>query len=371
MDKTLRSILWILVGLVVLSSFSTGWFFMAKENLYDEYVSLETLFKTSMERLNREIASSNKNRMELKSKLEAVEKELSVLESRNIKLEFQHEKLLSEKDDLKEEVARVKKGKFFLEKKVKDMESDNFMAGLLREKVVLEVELKRLKDERAPKDAEIERLKNDIMDLDIKLSQSEQEKDLLAQKISDSTTVAEILSKDLLKEKDRNKEDRREAENIKIENRILKTRLADLEKDTEDKGREINKMKVALDRTRDAREFRAEAYHAPAEVELPPIVLQRDDYGASTGTSSAIEWTQKRSSLEGRIVTVNREHDFVVIDLGEQDGIDIGTRFDVYRGDLFIGSLEAIQARKGISACDIKDVKQGFYIEIDDLVIKR
>ncbi len=371
MDRTLRSILWILVGLVVLSSFSTGWFFMAKERLYDEYVSLETLFKTSMERLNREIASSNKERMELKSKLEAVEQSLSVLESRNIKLEFQYEKVLSDRDDLKEEVARVKKGKFFLEKRVKEIESDNFIAGLLKEKVVLEVELRRLKGERAPKDAEIERLKKAIMDLDIKLSQSEQEKDVLAQKISDSTTVAEILSKDLLKEKDRNKEDRREAENIKIENRILKTRLADLEKDTEDKDREINKMKVALDKTRDAREFRAEAYHAPAEVELPPIVLQRDDYGAGTDSSPPIEWRHRRSSLEGRIVTVNRDHNFVVIDLGKQDGIDTGTRFDVYRGDFVIGFLETIQTRKGISACDIKDVKQGFYIEIDDLVIKR
>ena len=62
MDKTLRSILWVLVGLVVLSSFSTAWFFLAKEKLYNEYTSLEELFKNTMEKLNSELAVANREK---------------------------------------------------------------------------------------------------------------------------------------------------------------------------------------------------------------------------------------------------------------------------------------------------------------------
>ncbi len=395
MDKTLRAILWILVALVLLSSFSASWFFMAKERVYDEYVNLESLFRTSMERLNRELASVNKESIELKSKLEAVEKELSILESRNVDLKSQYEKALSGRDDLEKELVRVKKGKFFLEKKVKDIESDNFIAGLLKEKVTLEVELKRLKKTLTPKDLEIGRLKKDIMDFDFKLSQSEQEKDLLEQNLKDSTVVAEILSKDLLKEKDRNREDRKKTENTKIENRLLKIRVSELEEDAdrfknlfaerdnmqlkiaslerelETKEEQIDNLKLAHDRRRDSGGWRAEAYHAPDEVELPPIILQREDYGRGTVGLSSLEKAGRSSALKGRIATVNREHDFVVIDLGEQDGIHSGAAFNVYRGDLIIGSIETMQTRTGIAACDIRDVKEGFRIEIDDVVIKQ
>ena len=65
MDKTLRSILWILVGLVVLSSFSTAWFFLSKERLYNEYTNLEELFKATMDKLSTEITLANHEKTEL------------------------------------------------------------------------------------------------------------------------------------------------------------------------------------------------------------------------------------------------------------------------------------------------------------------
>ena len=154
-------------------------------------------------------------------------------------------------------------------------------------------------------------------------------------------------------------------------NKFLKTKIVDLEKDLAYKNQEIDKLKLAFEhKTRDVSEFRAEAYHAPEEVELPRIILERQDYGRDSRISSPLERMEKRG-LQGRIVTVNREHNFVVIDLGSNDDIGRGTRFDVYRGDIAIGSIDVIQTRKGISACDIKDLKRGFQISVDDTVIRR
>ncbi|NQV04449.1 MAG: hypothetical protein HQ532_03025 [Candidatus Omnitrophica bacterium] len=396
MDKTLRSILWLLVALVIFSSFSTGWFFVAKERLYDDYVNLENLFKTSMEKLNRELASSQEKNKDLELKLAAAEKELSALESSNENLTSKYETLLEDRDVLNKELARVKKGKFFLEKKIREVESDKFTAGLLKDKTFLEVELGRLKDSLAPKDLEIEGLKAENRDLSAGFAEFLEEKDVLEEKIRDSEMVAEILSKDLLKEKTRAEKDKEDFKRAKIDNRFLKTRIAELEKnavsfdkllterddlklkiaslekDMEYKNQEISGMETALNsRERRAEEYRAEAYHSPQEVDLPPIVLERARYGAEEVSASSFDLMNKDSSLRGRIVTVNREHSFVVIDLGKQRDVEIGTMFEVYRGSTLIGRLKTIQCRQRISACDIIDIKEGYYVEIDDVVAKR
>jgi len=401
MDKTLRTILWVLVGLVLLSSFSAGWFFMAKEKIYNDYLTLEDIFKSSMERLNSELAASKSENTELRSRLEADEKEFDAMEARSADLESKYGQLLGERDDLNRELARTKKGRAFLEKRLKEAESRMFVAGLLKEKASLEVELKRLKDSVVPKDSRIKGLEEKKKDLDARVSRFEEEKDLLGQKLKDATEVAEVLSRDLLKEKDKYEGQRNESENIRVQNRALKSRIskleegsdrfkrllaekdnmqlrvAGLERDLQNKNQQIDKLKTAFERNNtEAGEFVAEAYQKPAEVDLPDIILQRDNRALGAGISTpSLERISESSSLEGslkgRIVTINDEHDFVVIDLGAEDGIDAGARLKVYRDGLFFASLEVIQARQRIAACDIRDIKEGFWIKIDDIVVKR
>jgi len=318
MDKTLRSILWVLVALVLLSSFSAGWFFVAKEKLYNDYVDLEHMFKKSVEKFKKELAYSDTKNYELTSRLQAVRKELAELEAGSIELKSQQRGLLDEKEDFKKEIKRIKKAKFFLEDKLKEMESDKFTAVLLAEKVSLEMELKRLKDAVLPKDLKISRLKAEIYELG---------------------DVKKKLDK-LLAEKDR----------------------------------EIDNLKVSFrDRMRASEELRAEGYHSPAEVDLPPIVLQRKEGKTSSAALSASSFGNMSGweTLEGRIITVNNEHNFAVVDLGRQDGVSVGIDFDVYRDGAMIGSIEVIQARERIAAADIKNIKEGFSIKPDDIVKKR
>ena len=430
MDKTLRSILWILVSLVLLSSFTAGWFFIAKEELYDEYVSLEDLFKTSMDRLNREITSLDGENVDLKARLDVVSMELCSLETRNEDLEYKYKKLSKEKEALNKDLARAKKGKFFLEKRLKDVESDYFVSDLLRQKVVMEVELKKLKEAFLPKELQIEELKGDRKDLEFQISKAYEENLLAKNKFEDATKVSEILSRDLLKEKDRNIKAKGEFEARQAENQILKLKLAELEstanrfnrlvaekenadlrfsqlnreleqkdqelestanrfnrlvaekenadlrfsqlkRELEQKDQELEKIKLAFsEKARQSEEIRAEAYHPPSEVELPPIFLQNSQ-SDNTAISSPIDRINMGTSLKGRIVAVNSEHNFVVIDIGRQNGIEIGEEFDIYRGQAYIGLIEVIQMRDRISACDIKDVKGGRSLKIDDMIVAR
>jgi len=371
------------VALVILSSFSAGWFFVSKEKLYGDFVDLETLFKTTLERQNREITVSRRKNAELEAKLDAVKKELGILESRNEDLKSEYKELLKEKDDLDKELVRVKKGKFFVEKRLKEMESDRFVAKLLKEKVSLEVELKRLMGLLEPKNSEMEKLKAENMDFSIKLSKLEKENFILEQKIADSGQVAEALSMDLLEEKSRGEEGIQEFEEVKAENRLLRAKLEEFEgaigkfdKLLAEKEDQIERLKLAFASHKTKMgvdDIRAETYQAPAEVELPPIFVE-GKYSSRpttrTRTSPLEKITNSSSYLKGRIITINREHDFVVIDLGRRDGIDVGTYFDVHKGGLAVGSIEVIQVRDRISACDIKHMKDGYKIEVDDLIAR-
>jgi len=396
MDKTLRSILWILVGLVVLSSLSTTWFFLAKERLYNEYTSLEELFKNTMERLNKEISAVNKEKTELKSKLSAIEEQFKTLQSSNDILKSEHEITVSERESLKRELASVKKGRAFLEKRLKEMESDMFVANLLKDKIGLEVEVQRLKNSISPREAELERIKSESLDKDARLSKLQKEKILTEQKLMDSEQVAQILSRDLVSERESVKEERSGFEKVALENNSLKAKIAGLaeiareyntilaekenmktvisrlENSIASKEEAINKFRVALQETAGQNQgFRLEAYHSPEEVELPPIVVSSQPQKTARLTSPSLEKISDRSGLRGRIVTVNKEHNFVVIDLGSQDGINIGNVFNVYRGEILLGAVEVIQMRDRIAAADIKDLKEGLSIEINDTVVKR
>jgi hypothetical protein len=65
-------------------------------------------------------------------------------------------------------------------------------------------------------------------------------------------------------------------------------------------------------------------------------------------------------------VSINKENNFVIIDLGQNSGVNIGDRLSVYRGDTYVGELEIIQVRTDISAADIK--KQSMPIQAGDSV---
>jgi hypothetical protein len=80
-------------------------------------------------------------------------------------------------------------------------------------------------------------------------------------------------------------------------------------------------------------------------------------------TSSADKGASAQAyDFPGKILAVNLESSFVVIDLGSSSGVRVGDTFGVYRGDNLIGSVSVIQTRAGISACDIKKMSTSFKI---------
>jgi len=94
-------------------------------------------------------------------------------------------------------------------------------------------------------------------------------------------------------------------------------------------------------------------------VELPAIVVR------SLPPSEEKVKTESSSSI-GKVLAVNPDSNFVVIDLGVSSGVKAGDTFNVYRDGKSIGLIEVIQTRGNISACDIK--KKNTVLKIGDSI---
>lgn len=368
MDKSTRWIFWVLVALVLLSSFSTVWFFLGKEDLYKEYIKLQDTLKTTIERFTSELKVSNNERLKVQEKLDELYVQLKAMKKERDELESSHKEAVEQNDSLKKELARLSKEGTDLRKKIKDLESEEFLATLIRENAALQVKVEKL----------------NIQALEENLKNVEIEKGLLEERLKEQTKIAEVITQDLLREKNIRIELQKNLAKLNEdyskaakEAQDARFRISSLESAIREKEDEIERIRISLRKTQEAR---AEAYKRPERditgrttesVELPPIVVSPerteiakahmpDPFGRSRSLSS---------NTKGKIITVNREHNFVVIDLGEKDGVRIGTRFSVYRGGLELGALEVIQTRERIAAADIKEENSSQQILPDDVVV--
>ena len=95
------------------------------------------------------------------------------------------------------------------------------------------------------------------------------------------------------------------------------------------------------------------------EIELSPIVVNGGDKGMN-------EVKVPPAGQNGNVVSINSDNNFVIVNLGEDTGVKIGDKLNIYRGAQYIAGLEVIQVRKDICAADIKS--KMIDIEVGDTV---
>ncbi len=74
-------------------------------------------------------------------------------------------------------------------------------------------------------------------------------------------------------------------------------------------------------------------------------------------------------SFRGRIIEVNEEHRFAVLNLGRADGVKKGMILRVFHGEEEVARIKTAKVRKHFSACDIQLVYAERGIGIGDVVI--
>ncbi|MCH7761986.1 hypothetical protein IIA15_11405, partial [candidate division TA06 bacterium] len=263
---------------------------------------------------------------------DALEKWIEEIQTAKVKIE---ERLRQEQVKLEAMTSDLKKERMG-RLSVSESLSDN-LSRVKREKQVLQAELSRVSQEKIEMEQELDQLRERLQEINEKRDQL--------------------------------------AIQVRSINQILETRL-----------REINQIRSIYEKTID--EARQIARVEADIVELPPIIVKGESsHNPSTISSPKSEFLWEGPNTEfpspgmrgespfgevknGRIVAVNDRYDFVVINLGKEDGVHEGMRFHVYREGEALGHVEVTEVRQKISACDVVVSESSLSFREGDLVIQ-
>jgi chromosome segregation ATPase len=224
--------------------------------------------------------------------------------------------------------------------------------ALQREKSVLELDINSLRNDKKDllrqldynqklldsMSQEVVRERNDKVAIQDSLKTIRSENSVLSRQLKSLVSRKEVLDKKVVALQDGKS--------------TVEKRLNEMEAMLTDRISKIDALKNELDAIKSGKA--PEIDKLPREsVELPAIVVR--SASGEKGKAQAPEYP-------GKILAVNLDSNFVVIDLGSAAGVKAGDTFNVYRNARSIGMIGAIQTRANISACDIKKMNTAFRI---------
>ncbi len=226
--------------------------------------------------------------------------------------EVRLEKFKANETRLEAELKEAKKQSFLLEEKNKEM--DEQINSLLDD---LEVE-KGLKDG----------VKKENLALKEQLDAAMQQRDSIQEQIADNLNNVEALEVQL------------EAEiNLKNElealNKQLQEKIARLEKAAQEPPKSGSQQAPAGSNEEGLPSSPDIAPATSLDLELDKIVVVPP------------------SGLEGRIVNVDTDSEFVIFNLGEKDGITMDNIMSLYRGNEYLGDIKVTSVQPEMSAADV------------------
>lgn len=386
MDNKIKLIIIILgIGLAAMG-------FLAFQSIQSSKVEknrFDAEIKKAMQDRDSLTALLNQAKTDLKgaqTKLDAMQKEVGSVSSERDDLKNRYEEALKQKEELVEKITKLEKEQKTQPKAEASptVSEDSYWGSVLKDKTSLEIEVAGLKQQLESMNIKIEELSKQNNDLTLELNKINQMKADLERQIAYSEKLSRALSEELVREKndkkvlaeqfDKIKQDytvlqqqlrdetaekiklSKQMQDLKADKQVLTRKIAELDQVLQDRMTDIVGIKDQLTAMRS--DTSKPSKEGSKVVELPPIVVQGGD-------------TADRQNLSGSILAVNRENNFVVVDIGESAGSKTGMIFYVYRNELQIASVEVIQVRRDISAADIKSTEPGQQVKVGDLVRAR
>lgn len=352
------------------------------------WVNLQTYsVKKTTERerdeLKQENASFVKKIEESRKENQQLNGQISSLNGEIEKIRTESEKIGREKEDLQKKYESFVKEQEELAQKLKEAEQskakeaqaptpetqDVYWGRLLRSKVDLETQLEKVRSELKTLQITNEQLQKEKSVSELELNSLAHEKEDLKKEVDYNRQNLDSVAAELVREKNASRQHQESLKFVKSESAILKRQLkalsdhkvslekqvAQLEEQKNTFERRFNEMGMLLEgKVSDLSEIKdkIETIRSGGEVEfpqqekkfieLPPIIIRPQESIATADMP-----------LTGKVLAIDKENNFVVVDLGEDSGVRTGQTFQVYRGAKKIAVLEVVQVRRGISACDV------------------
>lgn len=217
---------------------------------------------------------------------------------------------------------------------------------------------------------ELEEVKTQQKIAETKLAESKEIVTSLETKLKTATTQIETLNKSLDDEKTARQETLAQVEKLKIDmNRLskvtieLETKLSTAQTEAQKAQTQIaeletkkNELEVKIKELQT--QTQEQVAKAKEGVELGKIVVNSE-----AGESAAMQETAPAKLVpgaEGKVLVVNKEYDFAVINLGIKDGVSVGMVFSAYRGSKYLGDLRIEKVHESMAAAGFttKDIRE-------------
>lgn len=190
-------------------------------------------------------------------------------------------------------------------------------------------------------ETKLEEHKKTIVDLEVKLKASQTKMDALAKSLELETknkeaalSEVEELKSDLQKQKDLRSD---------LEKKLGQTQK-DVEK-TEAQLKDLENKRTQLEAKMKELQEQAKQTKEQQGVELGTIVIGPEGSTAQAGAAQP-------KNMEGKILVVNKEYNFVVIDIGTKSGIAVDDIFSVYHANRYLGDIKIAKIHDSMSAAD-------------------
>jgi chromosome segregation ATPase len=355
--------------------------------------------------LNQQVATITADNANLEKKIGSLTKDLEAASTQRTEIQSKFDLLVQERDAL---INQIKAEKERAEKEsvpvkqtaVPSGMEDSYFANILKQKADLEVKLSMMRDTFKELKAANDQLVLEKNNLALEANTLSRDSQDIQRTSEYNQKMVDALTRELAGEKTNNLELAKRLKAIKAENRQLRQQIQSLgerrlslEKrltDTQNKNaglesslasmelyvkQQMFKMDDIKNQMQDVRggdkpvSNRGTAGAQPSyqqstaagqrreAIQLPPIVV-RPQQNASPD--------QPTLGNQSKIISIDKENNFVVVNAGQANNLKIGDTFQVSRDGQNIGTVEVIQARERIAACDIKEEKTP--LRVGDLI---
>lgn len=352
------------------------------------------------ERITRELSSALEKNRGLSSQLQeaevkgrTIQDEINRIKERLDLTSKERDSLINKVQSLIDEKRKLQEGPDLAKAKKQEAVSgispsfvpassqEAFWAEVLRQKTAAELELESVRSQLKEITFRADEFMREKNGIEMELKSIIQTKEDLERRASYNEKLANSLSEDLVREKSDKEALSEQLNKLKQDNSQMRSRIKDLESTKATLYRKLDN----LEQERNAIKRKLGEAESVVSERVDEIIKIKKDIGEikNKGVSAAVPGSRTVElapiivhgkqeaagpTLTGRVLSLNKQNDFVIIDLGEAAGVKINDRFNVYRDDKFICNIEVIMMRKDISAADIKEIAVNEEIKTGDVV---
>lgn len=240
--------------------------------------------------------------------------------------------------------------------------------------LALQEELEDIKMKQRITETKLEESKNALATLEVKLQEAEG-------KLKEAQSQIDTLTQGLKEEKNAKQEALSQIEQLKTELEQQKDLRSDLERRLTKTQKDLENMQVRLNVLESKKgeletkikDLETQAKQAQG-VELGKIVVSPE---AATSVQTPAEVSTEKqketpvSDSGGKVLVMNKDYNFVIINLGSRDGVGIGDIFSVYHSNKYMGDIKVEKIHDSMSAAGFESLEMKDKISEGDKVIRK